>query len=113
MTMKIKVIENPIHDAYKIHYADCLIKTHDDKILIQKRPDNWHSNAGGYNLFGGHVESGETIIKGVIREIKEETGANIKPEELLFIGCVSEDFTNHTELVHIFFWHDRHSRITG
>lgn len=98
---------------FKTHLADCVIRTHDGKIMIQKRPENWGSNAGGFNLFGGHVEQGETIIEGLIRELKEETGADVPAQNLMFIGTVSEDFTGHTEAVHIFFWQDAQAAITG
>jgi len=36
-----------------------------------------------------------------------------KCREIVFIGAVTEDWTNHTELVHIHFWHDKKGIITG
>lgn len=52
----------------------CLIED-GDKILLQNRVNNdWH----GYALPGGHVESGESFVDAVIREMKEETGLDIK-----------------------------------
>lgn len=97
---------------YKAHMADCVVVTHDNKILLQKRTEGW-SNAGGLNLFGGHVEDGETPVQGMIRELNEELGARIDRNDVRFIGAVSEDFTGHTELVHIFLWHDKDATITG
>jgi len=111
--MSLKILNCPNPADYHSNLADCVIKTHDNQILIQKRPENWGSNAGGYNLFGGHVEQNETIIEGLIREIKEETGALIIEKELIYIGTLSEDFTNYTDAVHIYFWHDADNRITG
>lgn len=45
-----------------------------DKILVQDRlnPD-WP----GLTFPGGHVESGESVVRSVIREVKEETGLDI------------------------------------
>lgn len=45
-----------------------------DKILVQDRNDpNW----GGVVFPGGHVESGESFVESVIREVYEETGLTI------------------------------------
>lgn len=45
-----------------------------NKILVQNRADkNW----GGICFPGGHVEYGESFVKSVIREVKEETGLSI------------------------------------
>lgn len=41
------------------------------------------SSNGGIQLPGGHVEIGESTIDACIREIKEETGINIRREEIL------------------------------
>ncbi|HNQ91976.1 MAG TPA: NUDIX domain-containing protein [Alphaproteobacteria bacterium] len=98
---------------FKNHLADCVVVTRDSKILMQQRPANWGRHAGVLNLFGGHVEDGETIVQGLIRELNEELGAIVKPEDLMFIGAVSEDWTDHTELVHVYFWRDVEGTITG
>ncbi len=46
----------------------------EDKILLQNRvKGNWT----GYALPGGHLEPGESIVEGAIREMWEETGLTI------------------------------------
>ncbi|MBO6205934.1 MAG: 8-oxo-dGTP diphosphatase [Lachnospiraceae bacterium] len=51
----------------------CLIQD-GDKILLQNRvKKDWK----GYTLPGGHVESGESFVDAVKREMKEETGLDI------------------------------------
>ena len=51
----------------------------DGKILIQR-------DAGGceYALPGGHIQMGETLEEGLIREFREETGAQIRCERMLW-----------------------------
>lgn len=108
--VNIKAIDE---HSYAKHLADCVILTQDNRLLLQKRPENWGSCPGALNIFGGHVEDGETVLEGLIRELHEEVGAQISPEEIVFIGAVTEDWTDHTELVHIHFWHDKKGTITG
>lgn len=98
---------------FERHLADCVILTHDNKILMQQRPLNWHSHPGVLNIFGGHVEKGETIIQALVRELREELGAQVDSNDVIFIGALTEDETNHTELVHVHFWRDEKGTITG
>ena len=56
----------------------CLI-SRGDEILVQNRlKEDWK----GYVLPGGHVEKGESVVQAVIREMKEETGYEIRHPQL-------------------------------
>lgn len=99
--------------SFRKHMADCVVLTHEGKILLQHRPEGWGAFAGCLNAFGGHVEEGETVMQGLVRELKEELGADVMSQDVVFLGAVTEDFTQHTELVHIHFWHDKERTITG
>ena len=100
-------------DQFSAHLADCVILTKDNKILMQQRPENWGKHASVLNIFGGHVEEDETVLEGLIRELHEELGAAVKAENVVFIGAITEDWTDHTEIVHAHFWHDKDGTITG
>lgn len=59
-----------------------------EKVLVQKRLDpNWP----GIIFPGGHVESGESFVAAVIREVYEETGLTIKNPRL----CGVKEWENH------------------
>lgn len=100
-------------DSFKKHVADCVILTHDNRLLMQQRPENWGSSAGCLTTFGGHIEEGETVVEGLVRELNEETGAVLDACELIPLAILSEDFTGHTEAVHVYFWHDKNATVTG
>lgn len=48
----------------------CLISRGEEILLQNRIKRDWQ----GYALPGGHIEPGESIVAGVIREIREETG---------------------------------------
>ena len=55
------------------------IQNSEGKFLIQKRSKRKN---GKYAATGGHPKSGENSIQGIITEVKEEIGLDIKPEQL-------------------------------
>lgn len=44
------------------------------KVLVQERVKSWT----GLSFPGGHVEAGESFVESAIREVKEETGLDIR-----------------------------------
>ena len=56
----------------------CLIHKGDSYLLQDRIKNDWK----GYTLPGGHIEPGESIVEAVIREMKEETGLDIKQPRL-------------------------------
>lgn len=55
------------------------------ELLWQRRADGIDRYPGYYDISaGGHVNLGETVVEGAIRECREEIGILVKPEELRF-----------------------------
>lgn len=91
------------------HFADCIVVTHDNKILLQQRPETG-AHPGALCAFGGHVEDGETVIQALVREMHEELGAVVNQDDVIFLDEITEE---DGSVVHIHFWHDKNATITG
>ena len=75
------------HELEKVELTNmCMIEDNvTNKMLVQVRDKNdWD----GISFPGGHVEKGEPVIPSVIREVKEETGLDIKN----IIPCAFKDW---------------------
>ncbi len=77
----------------------CIIHQHPKILLGLKKRGH---GEGKWNGFGGKVEKGETIEQGAVREMKEESGIDIKKmNKLGVIGFKYQDGSGDME-VHIF-----------
>ena len=68
-----------IPEGYYMLVVLIFIQDSNGKFLIQKRSVEKN---GKYATTGGHPKSGESSIDGIITEVKEELGLNIKKEDL-------------------------------
>jgi ADP-ribose pyrophosphatase len=55
-----------------------IIFNREGKILVLRRSGTALSNPGKWDFPGGDLEFGEDAIGGIIREIREETGLEVK-----------------------------------
>ena len=95
----------------------------DGKALLVLR-EKTGRNDNLYGLVGGLVKSGESVLHGALREIREEVGVEVKPEDMQLVHCISsrEDYSG--EVVGLYFlvkqWvgepfnkkSDKHSEVT-
>ena len=63
----------------------------DDKLLLLQRPSKSSHDNGRWELPGGKIKKGEFFDEGLRREVKEETGLDIKI--LGFFEAVEDNFT--------------------
>lgn len=68
------------------------------EVLVQKRIKYWC----GITFPGGHVEDGESLYDSAIREVKEETGLDIK--NLKYCGCVHWHNTDNNDKYFVHFY---------
>lgn len=66
--MKVLFFEKNSRDKYK--YCVIVVKK-DDKLILVK-----HKKRETYEIPGGHIEEGESLLACATRELKEETGAS-------------------------------------
>lgn len=64
-------------------YTMCMIQD-GNKVLLINRPDS--KGFPGYLGPGGKVDFPESFTEGAVREIKEETGLDVRPEDLIYKG---------------------------
>ena len=98
---------------FKGRFVGCIVLTQNKKILLQQRGDDWHSHPGVISTFGGRIESHEHPKNALIRELKEELGAQVQESDIVSLGAYTEAVTQHTELVYGYFWHDKQGTMTG
>ena len=75
-----------------------VIITHKGKILLLRRSKSDPSYPQQWWFAGGHVEKGESIVQGGIREVKEETDINVAPYFLEYMGSYKKSPTKEIYL---------------
>lgn len=98
---------------YPQQFVGCLVLTQDNKILLQQRGRDWAFYPGYLCEFGGKIDKGEIPLKAIVRELKEELGAQALEVEIITLGAITEPMTKHNDLIYVFFWHDKKGTITG
>ncbi|MEK7588978.1 MAG: NUDIX domain-containing protein [Patescibacteria group bacterium] len=68
--------ENTVLPVRELTSSVFLIAIKDGKILAIQ-------NERGWDIPGGHVEEGESVLEGLVREVQEEGGATFQNEKLL------------------------------
>lgn len=100
--------------SFKNCYVGCLVLTKDNKILLQQRgTSQWHRFPGFLSNFGGRIEATETPSQALVRELKEELGADVIVAEAISLGAYTEAASNYIDLIYSYFWHDKLGTITG
>lgn len=65
----------------------------DNKILLQRRFQTGFED-GNYGVPAGHLDGGETARQGGVREIREEIGIDIKPEDMTVVHVMHRKAIN-------------------
>ena len=74
------------------------IMNENGELLLQRRSPQKKRNPNKWTRTGGHVESGETPINGIVRETKEEIGVTLPLEKIEFMDidkCAPDNCNHH------------------
>ncbi len=71
------VIPSPATEEW-IQVAVCLVLSENQVLLQRRRGGSFRELAGGWELPGGRVEPGESIVDAAVRETREETGVAVR-----------------------------------
>ena len=100
--------------TFERRYVGCIVLKQDGKILLQQliyaRP---FFPVGSLTTFGGRIEDDETPMQALVRELHEELGAKVNEADVISLGAITEEATNHSELIYAYFWNDKDGTITG
>lgn len=58
-----------------------------NNVLMQRRFNTGYED-GNYSVVAGHIEGDETVIAAAVREIEEEVGVRVKPENIDVVGVM-------------------------
>ena len=74
-------------ERFKLVPISYLILRKGNKILLSKRFNTGYED-GYYSVVAGHLDGNETFIQAMIRETKEESNIDIKPEDLKVVHII-------------------------
>lgn len=101
------------YENYPNRYVGCLILTSNNKLLLQQRGIDWERYPAALATFGGKIELGETPQQALVRELKEELGAQIVFDDVITLGTFIKKNHDCNEFIYGYFWHDIKNTITG
>jgi len=80
---------NPVNLDQQYDSAHVVIKNKIGQVLLLKRSEVDEWMPGKWSLPGGGKREEEDLVQGAVREIKEETGLEVMPEDLHFLEDIS------------------------
>lgn len=89
-----QVIERGIHEFKQGEYfivVAALIINSKQEILMTKRAATKKAEPLKWEFTGGGLQSGETSLQGILREIKEEIGLTFLPEDATYLIEIRKD----------------------
>lgn len=84
-------------------YAKAVILDENDNVLLLRRSPTDEGRPGGQDFPGGNIEPGETLDHGMAREIAEEVGITVDPNDLQLFYAATEAYGDRS-VTRLVFW---------
>ena len=82
-----------------VHECVSFLLIEHDSVLLEKRSETRETDAGVINIPGGHIESGESQVQTLFREVNEEL--NVNPTSYKYL-CSLYHPTSELQLIHYY-----------
>lgn len=95
--------ENSLKRHMNIPASYLVLLNDEGKVLLLRRYNTGYKD-GMYSLVAGHVDEGENFTQALVREVKEEAGIDVNPEEIDVAHVMHrKSDTDGSERVDVFF----------
>ncbi|NPD06310.1 NUDIX hydrolase [Nocardioides sp. zg-1308] len=78
-------------DDHRRRFAGVILVDARGWLLLQERDEHPRIDPEKWGLAGGHLEPGEDFVVGAERELEEETGVRLEPDQLALLGEFAVD----------------------
>ena len=92
---KVKLVNSADEKVFSRSSVGCLVLSQDGKIILQERDKDCQTFPGRLATFGGGIEKNELPVQTLVRELKEELGAEVNVRDVISLGMLTEMETNY------------------
>jgi len=91
-----------LHEIAQPIFTTDIFIMHDDELLMFKRSEDKKTFPGFWALPGGHIDENEDPLAGAIREVREETGVTLTPNDMKLKVIALHNHIDRKELYVVF-----------
>jgi 8-oxo-dGTP diphosphatase len=73
----------------------CILRKGDEIVMLQRANTGFED--GNYGLVAGHVDEGESLSQALVREVKEESGVDIRVEDAHLVTVMHRARVNRVD----------------